>query len=89
MVYRAVKGTRRVTIYGTYRLSTAVVTYDDSDWIEELDHLDAIIVKGTDATDRELLQRSPVRYASVSLIVRGVATAFNVHSSGWQRQTAE
>lgn len=55
MVYRAVKGVRRVTIYGTYRLSTAVVTYDDSDRIEELDHLDAIVVEGTDATDCKLL----------------------------------
>lgn len=59
MVYRVVKGIRRVTVYGTYRLSTAVVTYDDSDRIEELDHLDAIVVEGTDATDCELLERSP------------------------------
>lgn len=55
MVYRTVKGMRKVTIYGTYCLSTAVVTYDDSDRTEELDHLDAIIVEGTDATDCELL----------------------------------
>ena len=46
---------RRVTSYVTYRLSTAVVTYNDSDRIEELDHLDAIIVEGTDATDHELI----------------------------------
>ena len=54
-VYRAVKGTRRMAIYDTYRLSTAIVAYDDSDRTEELDYLNAIIVEGTDAADRELL----------------------------------
>jgi len=49
------QGDATMTIYGTYCLATAVVTYDDSDWTEELDHLNAIIVEGTDAADCELL----------------------------------
>jgi hypothetical protein len=42
-------------IGNAYCLATAVVAYDDSDRTEELDHLDAVVVEGTDATDRELL----------------------------------
>jgi hypothetical protein len=55
IVYRAVRGTRSTMICNAYRLATAVVAYDDSDRTEKLDHLNAIIVKGTDATDCELL----------------------------------
>ena len=49
MVYGAIKGTRGMMIYDAYRLSTAVVAYDDSDRTEELDHLRTIVVEGTDA----------------------------------------
>jgi len=55
MVYKTIKGTCRVTIHDAHRFATTVVAYDDSDRTKELDHLDAIIVEGTDATDCELL----------------------------------
>jgi len=55
MVYGAVNWTRSITAYDAYRLATAVMAYDDSNRAEELDHLDAIIVEGTDATDCEFL----------------------------------
>ena len=55
MVYRAVNWTRRMATHDAYRLATAVMAYDDSNWTEELDHFDAIIIEGTDATDCELL----------------------------------
>lgn len=54
MVYGAVNWTCRMTTYDAYRLSTAVMAYNDSNWTEELDDFDAIIVEGADATDREL-----------------------------------
>jgi len=49
----------RKSALGTYRFSRPVGTDNDGDWALELDDICVLVIKSSDASNGELVERSP------------------------------